>query len=337
MSSAPRDTTELDDLLSEPGQGAVAALAACPGDVIVLGAGGKMGPTLARMVARAARDRRVIAVSRFSSALAMDALEAAGVETVRCDLLNRAEVDRLPHAPNVFFMAGQKFGTTDAPERTWALNVTVPGFCADRYSTSRIVAFSTGNVYPLVPVDGGGATESDATGPIGTYAESCFAREQVFASAARRGTRVAIMRLNYAVALTYGVLTDIAVKVAAGQPISLAMGFVNVIWQGDANRAAIELLARAASPACIVNVTGDQTLRVRSLALGLGERLGRAPVFADEEPRDALLSSASLMQTLLSPPLVALNTMLDWTADWVSAGRLLLGKPTGFDVRDGKF
>ncbi len=337
MTAAPRSLAELDERLSEPGPGAEAALRACPGDVIVLGAGGKMGPTLARMAARAAPGRRVIAVSRFSSPGAERALNDAGVETVRCDLLDRDAVAALPDAPNVVFMAGQKFGTADAPDRTWALNVTVPEYCADRYRDARIVAFSTGNVYPLVPVTDGGARETDPVAPRGAYAESCVAREQVFEAAARRGTRVSIMRLNYAVALTYGVLTDLAAQVMSGTPIPLAMGYVNVIWQGDANRAALELLAHASSPACVVNVTGRETLVVRSLAEALGSRLGRTPVFGGAEAPDALLSNAGRMHELLAPPVVSLDQMLDWTAEWVAAGRPLLGKPTKFTVRDGQF
>ncbi|MDA1080928.1 MAG: sugar nucleotide-binding protein [Gemmatimonadetes bacterium] len=337
MSGAPQTTDELDARLSEPGDAVVAALAECPGDIVVLGAGGKMGPTLARMAARAAPDRRVTAVSRFSSEGAEQALTAAGVETRRCDLLNADEVATLPDAANVIFMAGQKFGATDAPERTWALNVGVPEICAARYASSRIVAFSTGNVYPLVPIEGGGARETDATGPVGAYAESCRAREQVFEAAARRGTRVAIVRLNYAVALTYGVLTDLAVRIASGTPIALAMGYVNIIWQGDANRAAIELLAHASSPARIVNVTGAEPLSVRALAVELGKRLGREPMFSGTESPDALLGDSSLMRTLIAPPAVSVATMLEWTGDWVAAGQPLLGKPTMFDVRDGKF
>lgn len=343
MIAGPRNSDELDALLSEPGDAVVRALKSCPGDVVVLGAGGKMGPTLARMAARAATladadsRRRVIAVSRFSSPGAEAALNAAGVETVRCDLLDQDAVAQLPDAPNVVFMAGQKFGTTDSPQRTWALNVQVPWFCADRYASSRIVAFSTGNVYPLVPTASSGSRETDQAQPVGDYAKSCLAREQVFEAAAARGTRVAIVRLNYAIALTYGVLADLATRVASGAPIPLAMGHVNVIWQGDANRAALELLAHAVSPALIVNVTGSETLSVRTLADALGTRLGRPPVFEGVEANDALLSDASVMHRLLSPPVVSVDTMLGWTAEWVARGGELLGKPTKYDVRDGKF
>ena len=331
----------MDEALSAPRAATVRALAACPGDLVILGAGGKMGPTLARMAVRAAAAgptrRRVIAVSRFSTPDCEYLMNSAGVETIRCDLLDRDAVSRLPDAPNVVFMAGQKFGTTDAPERTWLMNVVVPAICAERYATSRIVAFSTGNVYPLVPASGAGAKETDSTGPVGEYAASCLGRERIFEGAATRGAQVAIVRLNYAIDLRYGVLADLADRVARGTPISLAMGHVNIIWQGDANCAALELLPHAASPARIVNVTGAERLSVRWLASELGTRLGRAPVFDGSEATDALLSDASLMHTLLEAPNVTIVQMLDWTAEWQRAGGARLGKPTHFDARDGRF
>lgn len=334
----PRTIAKLEARLSEPGDAVVRALAACPGDIMVLGAGGKMGPTLARMAVRAAGGgRRIIAVSRFSSHSTEKTLRGCGVECIRCDLLDPDAVAGLPDAPNIVFMAGQKFGTADAPERMWAMNVTVPELCAKRFPSSRFVVFSTGNVYPLMPAGGSGARETDLPGPVGAYAESCLGRERVFEAAASRSTRVAIMRLNYANALTYGVLTDLAVRVLGGEPVPLAMGCVNVIWQGDANRAALELLPRADAPAVKVNVTGPERLSVRDLAARLGERLGRAPVFSGAEAPDALLSDTTLMRSLLSSPSVVLDTMLDWTAQWVRDGRPLLGKPTRFDVRDGRF
>jgi hypothetical protein len=237
----------------------------------------------------------------------------------------------------VIFMAGQKFGTTEAPERTWLMNVVVPAICAERYASSRVVAFSTGNVYPLVAVTSAGSKETDRTAPVGEYAASCLGRERIFEGAAKSGCQVAIVRLNYAIDLRYGVLADLAGRVMAGKPISLTMGFVNVIWQGDANRAAIELLPHAASPARAVNVTGTARLSVRWLASRLGVRLEREPVFEGTEAPDALLSDASLMQSLLGEPDVAIETMLDWTAEWTKHGGPQLGKATHFDVRDGKF
>lgn len=335
----PATELELDDLLSDPRAETVDALTACPGDLIVLGAGGKMGPTLARMAKRASRDdRRVIAVSRWSSATAERALNDAGVETIHCDLLDHDTVDRLPDAMNVIFMAGQKFGSSGAPAMTWAMNTIVPANCADRYRDARIVAFSTGNVYALTPVSSGGARETDSLGPVGEYAASCVGRERVFESFAERfGTRVSIVRLNYAVDLRYGVLVDIALKVHEGEPVSLGMGAVNVIWQGDANRIALECLQYAENPPFVVNVTGPDSLSVRALAEWFGDRFGKPPRFAGHEGSDALLSNTSRMVSVFTPPEVTIEQLRAWVADWVEGGGSLLGKPTKFEARDGKF
>jgi nucleoside-diphosphate-sugar epimerase len=342
--SAPRTDDELDDVLSEPRDATIAALRQAPGDIVILGAGGKMGPTLARMAARAAdaadgrRRRRVIAVSRFTSRGTMRSLEQHGVETLSCDLLDHAEVRRLPDAPNVVFMAGQKFGTSDAPSRTWMMNVVVPAYCAERYAAARIVAFSTGNVYPLVPVAGGGATEATEPRPVGEYAASCLGRERVFEFvSAAHGTRVAVVRLNYAIDLRYGVLTDLALQIIEARPIPVAMGHVNIIWQGDANRVALELLPLAASPPFLMNVSGADTLSVRALATELGKRLGKDARLSGAEAADALLSDSSKLRRTLGPPELSVATMLDWVAEWVAAGRPVLGKPTHFETRDGSF
>ena len=330
---------ELDDLLSTPRPQTAAALEACPGDVVILGAGGKMGPTLARMAARARRDsRRVIAVSRWTSRDAEHALNDAGVETVRCDLLDPDAVAQLPDAPNVIFMAGQKFGTSDAPAMTWAMNTVVPANCAHRYRDSRIVAFSTGNVYPLTPVEHGGSSEADALGPIGEYAASCVGRERIFELyATQHDTKVAIFRLNYAIALRYGVLVDIALRVYRGDPVPVDMGYVNVIWQGDANRIALECLPRASSPPFVVNVTGAETLSVRALARWFGERFGRDVQLTGIERPDALLSNTSRMQQTFAPPAVSLEQMREWVAQWIEQDGPLLGKATKFEARDGRF
>lgn len=342
--AAPVSEDALDELLSRPRAQTVDALTRCPGDIVVLGAGGKMGPTLARMAARAAEAadggmrRRVIAVSRFTSGAARDALASHGVETISADLLDAAAVARLPDAPNVIYMAGQKFGTTDAPSRTWMMNVVVPARCAERYANARIVAFSTGNVYALVPVSSGGAREEMEPRPVGEYAWSCLGRERVFEHfAATRSTRVAIVRLNYAIDMRYGVLTDLAVQIDQGTPIPLAMGHVNVIWQGDANRIALESLPHAAAPPFVLNVTGADTLSVRSLATELGQRLGTAPRFTGAEAPDALLSDTARMRAHFGAPEVGVDQMLDWVAEWVREGRPLLGKPTHFEARDGSF
>jgi nucleoside-diphosphate-sugar epimerase len=331
--------SELETLLSAPRPETVAALEACPGDLIILGAGGKMGPTLARMAARAsAGSRRVIAVSRWSSTGGERALHEAGVETVRCDLLDRDAMQQLPDAPNVVFMAGQKFGTTGAPSATWGMNTLVPAHCAERYRESRIVAFSTGNVYALAPVASGGAREDDPLGPVGEYAASCVGRERMFEFHSERyGTRVAIVRLNYAIDLRYGVLVDIATRVRSGQELPLAMGYVNLIWQGDANRIALECLPRTSVPPFVVNVTGRKQISVREIAAWFGRRFGVPPRLVGEERPDALLSNTDRMSAAFAPPEVSLEQMLEWTADWVEHSGRLLGKATSFETRDGRF
>jgi nucleoside-diphosphate-sugar epimerase len=330
---------ELDDLLSQPRPETVAALEICPGDIVILGAGGKMGPTLSRMAARASRDgRRVIAVSRWSSSSAERALNEAGVETIHCDLLDREAVGRLPDAPNVVFMAGQKFGTTGAPAMTWGMNTVVPAICAERYHGARIVAFSTGNVYALTPVSLGGSREQDQPGPVGEYAASCLGRERVFELYAERNqTSTAIVRLNYAIDLRYGVLVDIATRVKRGDSVPVDMGHVNVIWQGDANRIALECLARTAIPPLVVNVTGNEQLSVRTIAEWFGRRFGVAVNISGSERPDALLSNTSRMRSMFAPPEVTLDRMLSMVADWVDGEGALLGKPTKFEARDGRF
>jgi nucleoside-diphosphate-sugar epimerase len=335
----PRDEADLEERLSRPTPALTQLLATVPGDLVVLGAGGKMGPSLARMARRADPRRRVIAVSRWSDRAAAAALEAEGVETIGADLLDPRALATLPDAPNVVFMAGQKFGTTGNPASTWAMNAAVPAFVAERYAGARTVVFSTGNVYALTPPERGGSKESDAPAPVGEYAYSCLARERIFtAASARHGTPLAIVRLNYAHDLRYGVLTDLALRVARGEPVGLAMGFVNVIWQGDANAFALAALARATTPEpFIVNVAGTETHRVADLARALGDRLGVAPRFEGEEGRDALLSDASRMRTMLAHPLMPIDRLLDWAAAWIRGGGHLLGKPTSFEKRDGRF
>ena len=305
-----------------------------------------MGPTLSRMIRdsaslAAAEDghpRQVFAVSRFSSAGAAQALREYGLEVVRCDLADRTAVDALPDAPNVFFLAGQKFGTSEAPASTWAANTVVPALAADRYRSSRIVAFSTGNVYPLVPASSGGARETDLPSPVGEYANSCLGRERVLEYfSTRNGTALTVVRLNYAIALRYGLLTDVALRVKEGQPIDLRMGFANVIWQGDANRAAIECLPLSTSPPFVINVTGAETISIRSVAERFGTLLGRPPVFEGSEAPDALLSATERARERLASPTTSLDWMIRATAEWVAAGRPLLGKPTSFERRDGAF
>ena len=340
--SPPRDDAELEELLSRPSPEVIDALRRTPGDVMVLGAGGKMGPSLVSMIRRAADTiadgRAVTAVSRFSSADVANRLELDGVRVIRAELGDRAAVARLPDAPNVIYMAGQKFGTRDLPSLTWAVNTLVPAMVAERYAASRIVAFSTGNVYPLTPAASRGSREGDALTPIGEYANSCVGRERVLEHVSRtRGTPMAIVRLNYAVDLRYGVLVDIAHRVAAGEPVRVDMGYVNVIWQGDANAQAIRVLTLATSPPFAINVTGPERLSVRETAIRLGSLLGTAARLEGREAPDALLSDTSLAQSLFGPPTVSADVLIDWVATWVARGGTRLGKATKFEVRDGRF
>ncbi len=335
----PLTEEALEEVLSRPTPGVVELLAGLPSDLLVLGAGGKMGPSLARMARRALGDRhRVIAVSRFKDPAGRQALEQAGVTTIAADLRDPAAVAQLPDAPDLVFMAGQKFGTNAAPAATWAMNALVPALVATRYPGRRFVVFSTGNVYPLVPVSSRGAREDHPVGPVGEYAMSCVARERLFEDAASRaGTRVTIVRLNYANDLRYGVLVDLARRVLTGEPIDLSMGQVNLIWQGDANARALQCLALAASPATILNVTGPEILSVRALARRIGQCAGREPVFSGVEAGDSLLSDASRSVELFGPPVVSVDTMIQWTVSWLKKGGRVLGKPTHFEERQGQF
>jgi nucleoside-diphosphate-sugar epimerase len=337
-----RDAAHLDDLLSEPSAAAIDGIRAAGGDILVLGAGGKMGPTLARM-ARRAMDAaglrfRTIAVARFSSTQLRHTLEAHGVETIPCDLLDETAVEALPDAPNVIFMAGRKFGSTGDEPLTWAMNTHVPAIVCRRYRKSRIVAFSTGNVYGLIPRGRGGSREEDVPAPIGEYAMSCLGRERIFQYfSAANGTRVAILRLNYAVEMRYGVLVDLAQRIAGGGPIDLAMGYVNVIWQGDANAMALAALAHTSSPALILNVAGPEELSVRAISEDLARRMGSTVSFAGTEMNDALLSNATRGYDVCGKPRVDTARLLTWTADWVQRGGESLWKPTHFESRAGRF
>jgi nucleoside-diphosphate-sugar epimerase len=337
-----RDLDHLEDLLSEPSEGVVDTVSRLDGDVIVLGVGGKMGPSLARMLRRAADaagvKKRVIGASRFSTPGLPRQLESWGVETVACDLLDPDQVARLPEAPNVVYMAGMKFGTTGQQARTWAMNAVLPAYVGRKFRGARIVAFSTGNVYPLVPVASGGATERQEPGPVGEYAQSCLARERVFEHFSRAdGTPVALIRLNYAVEMRYGVLADLAYRVLAGEPIDLSMGNLNCVWQGDANAMSVRAFAHAASPPFVLNVTGPETLSVRSVCEEIGRLVEKPVKFVGAEAPTALLSDASLSNRLFGYPRVPVRQVIAWTADWVKRGGQSLGKPTHFETRDGRF
>jgi nucleoside-diphosphate-sugar epimerase len=329
----------LEDFMAEPSEALAADLARVAGDVIVLGVAGKMGPTLARMAKRAAPAKRVVGVARFSDASMRSTLERAGVETITADLLDRSQIERLPLLDNVVFMAGMKFGSSGNLPLTWAMNVHVPAMVAEVYAKRRIVAFSTGCVYPFVPVAGGGATEeTPATPPPGDYAASCAGRERMFEYFSQKlGTPGRIVRLNYAIDMRYGVLHDIAQKVHAGAAIDLSMGHVNVIWQGDANEIALRLLAHTTTPTTPLNVTGPETISVRWLANEMGQRLGRTPVFMGTEGATGWLNNAARMVRELGSPHVPLARLMDWTADWIARGAPTLNKPTHYEARDGAY
>jgi nucleoside-diphosphate-sugar epimerase len=330
---------ELEEWLSRPDDRTIEALKNTPGDILILGAGGKMGPTLARMARRATSDhRKVFAVSRFSSASAKSELESHGVQCIACDLMDPVQLNQLPDAPNVVFMAGQKFGTSDSPEMTWMINAIVPSLVGRRYPHSRIVAFSTGCVYPLVSVSSGGCVESDSLDPPGEYAFSCVARERVFTHFAKtQGNRLLLFRLNYAIDLRYGVLHDIARKVFSDQPIDLSMGHVNVIWQGDANARALQSLSLVDHPPAILNVTGKECLPVRAIAKQFGVHFRKSPKFIGNESESAWLSNASRSFELFGDTNVSIDEMIEAQSVWIAAGGSSLGKPTHFEAVDGRF
>lgn len=339
----PIETVEaLEERLSRPTPAVIEAMRQIEGDLIVLGASGKMGPSLARMALRASQEagvrRRVIGVARFSDPQQQAALESHGISTVRADLLDRDQLARLPEAPNVVSMTGMKFGSTGQAPLTWAMNVYMAGLISERYRRSRIVAFSTGNVYPLTPVELGGSREDDEPRPVGEYAMTALGRERMFEHFARSlGFPLAILRLNYAVELRYGVLVDLAERIVRGEPIDLAMGSFNAIWQQDANAAALLALTHASSPSLVLNLAGPETLSVRRIAERLGELLGRQVEFVGQEAPTALLSNSQRIVARFGYPHVGVEQMLHWIADWVGHDRPRHGKPTHFETRDGRF
>ncbi|HLK17846.1 MAG TPA: NAD-dependent epimerase/dehydratase family protein [Bryobacteraceae bacterium] len=330
--------TELEERLSRPTEKDAAAMAELDGDLLILGVGGKMGPSLAKLARRAAPNKRIIAVARFSDPNTAAELHASNIETIACDLLEPGALGKLPDAPNVIFMAARKFGTTGSAHLTWAMNTYLPGLVAERYRDSKIVAFSSGNVYGLVPAASDGCTESHPVTPEGEYAQSVLGRERMFEYGSDRWhTKIALLRLNYAVDLRYGVLVDIATAVFERRPVDVRMGWVNVIWQGDANSMCLRSFAYCDSPPRILNITGPEKLSVREVANQLGRRFGKAPIFSGTEGPTALLNNGTEAHRLFGPPEVSAAELLDWVAHWIEQGGRLLNKPTHFEARDGKF
>jgi nucleoside-diphosphate-sugar epimerase len=329
---------ELEDCLSEPTAEVAADLAKVPGDILVLGVAGKMGPTLAGLAKAALPHRRVIGVARFSDASARGWLEARGIATISCDLLDEAAIKALPKSQNIVFMAGRKFGAEGDLSLTWAMNAHVPALVAQAFRSSRIVAFSTGCVYPFVKVDGKGADESLAPDPPGEYAQSCVGRERMFEYFSRQfSTPGRLFRLNYAIDMRYGVLHDIATRILEGKPIDVSLGHVNFIWQGDAAAQALRCLAHCDTPTSPINVSGHEILAVRDLAIKLGARLGRDPIITGHEQPTAWLTDTSQATRLFGLPVVDTEQLITWTADWVAREMPSLGKPTKYEVRDGRY
>ncbi|MEM7140662.1 MAG: NAD-dependent epimerase/dehydratase family protein [Actinomycetota bacterium] len=333
------DIEHLEDVMTTPTEALIDDLATVDGDIVVLGVGGKMGPTLARMAKRAAPGKRIIGVARFSESGVREGLDAVGVETIACDLLDPVAVASLPSVENVVFMAGRKFGTSGREDLTWAMNTHVPTIVAQAYATSRIVAFSTGCVYPYWPIDADGPNETVApVAPPGEYANSCVGRERMFEYFSNvHGTPGRIIRLNYAIDCRYGVLRDVADKVWRGEEIDLTMGHVNVIWQGDANAMALRALRHCTTPTSPLNITGPGVVSIRSLAEAFGDRFERPPVLTGSEASHAWLNDAGAALELFGPPEVGLETMVDWVAAWVADGGPSLDKPTHYEQRDGSY
>jgi nucleoside-diphosphate-sugar epimerase len=332
------DTASLDELLCRPSQALIDDLARVDGDIMILGVGGKMGPTLAGLAKAAAPERRIIGVARFSEEGVEDWLRARGIETIHCDLLDETAIRRLPQTSNIIFMAGRKFGAEGNLALTWAMNAHVPALVAQAFRSSRIVAFSTGCVYPFVPVDGKGADEATPPDPPGEYAQSCVGRERMFEYFSRAfKTPGKLFRLNYAIDMRYGVLHDIATKVRDGTPIDVSLGHVNFIWQGDASAQALRCLMHCDTPTSPINVSGHEIVAVRDLANKFGELLGREPVIIGNEAPTAWLTNTAQATRLFGLPIVDTERLITWTVDWVARAMPSLGKPTKYEVRDGRY
>ena len=337
-----RDEAALDAALTHPSPALRDFISQVNSPLVILGAGGKMGPTLAVLAKHAAdltgHPLEVIAISRFSNDVTRQWLENNGVQTHTADFAEASIWPKLPDSKNVIYLVGQKFGTNDNPGLTWAMNTLVPAYAAQRYRDAKFIALSTGCVYPLVPVDSGGATEATPPEPLGEYASACLARERLFEyQSSRYGTAIALIRLNYAIDLRYGVLHDIARKIHQGHVIDLAMGHFNCIWQGDANERILRALGHCTNPPQALNITAPDTLSVRDVATQLGQLMGCEPKFTGKEAHTAWLNNPARSIELFEEPATSLETLLRWTAHWTLHKGRSLGKPTHFEVRDGKY
>jgi nucleoside-diphosphate-sugar epimerase len=333
---------QLEELLSRPTAQVVDLFKTLDGDLIFLGIAGKIGPSIARMAKRACDEagvsKRIMGVSRFSNAQEQKNIESYGIETIQGDLLDPDFIKSLPQVKNVIFLAGMKFGSEGNLSLTWAMNTYVPAMVAAHFKDSRMVVFSTGCVYPLVPVESGGSLETDRPVAIGEYAQSCLGRERMFEyGSIKYGTPAVLIRLNYSVEMRYGVLVDVASKVKNGETIDLSMGFFNMIWQGDMNAMSLLSLSQCKTPAKIINLTGPETLSVRQVALEFGKLFGKIPKFAGEEASTALLSNAQISHGLFGQPKISSRQLIQWIANWISHENRLLNKQTHFEVRDGKY
>jgi nucleoside-diphosphate-sugar epimerase len=333
---------QLENRLAEPSEALIKDIAALDGDILLLGIGGKMGPSMGQLAVNAIKqagvDKKVYGASRFSDKGLQAELTSNGVHTIPVDLLNDQELQALPDVKNVVFLAGNKFGTTGNEHFTWAMNSYLPGRVAEKFRNSRMVIFSTGNVYPLTPIGQGGATEETPTSPNGEYGQSCLGRERVFEYFSHKyQIPLTIFRLNYAIDLRYGVLVEIAKSVKEGLPIDLTMGHANCVWQGDANEWALRSLNVSNTPPTVLNISGPETISLRWAAQALGEKLGKTPIFTGEESSTALLSNCTKAHQLFGYPKVPLAQMIEWIAEWMNAGGQSWNKPTHFQEREGKF
>ncbi|MHC4203714.1 MAG: NAD-dependent epimerase/dehydratase family protein [Planctomycetota bacterium] len=332
------DENGLEDILSEPTEATKKIVAGLNGDIVVLGAGGKMGPTLAMMLKKASPEKKIYAVSRFSDKTVRSRIERAKVETIEADLLDESHYHKLPDVENVFYLAGMKFGSTGNQPLTWAMNTYMPALVARHYKHSRIATYSTGNVYPLVETTGGGATEQTTPEPIGEYAQSCLGRERMFEYFSQLyKTPVTLIRLNYANEPRYGIIVDLTFKILNDEQIDLTMGAVNLIWQRDANDYIIRAITLAKSPPAILNVTGPETIPIHRLAEQIGKTLDKKPKFVSKEAPSALLSNASYCHNMFGLPQTTLEQMVTMITKWVVAGKMTLNKPTKYEIRNGKF